>query len=27
VYYDATMGHAVVSLSIKDAEILWVVAR
>jgi mannose-6-phosphate isomerase class I len=27
VYYDATMGHAVVSLSVKDAEILWVVAR
>ncbi|MCV2403070.1 XRE family transcriptional regulator [Marinomonas sp. C2222] len=27
VYYDATMGHAVVSLSIEDAEILWVVAR
>ncbi|GAB3482524.1 helix-turn-helix domain-containing protein [Marinomonas epiphytica] len=27
VYYDATMGHAVVSLSTKDAQILWVVAR
>ncbi|MDB4837470.1 XRE family transcriptional regulator [Marinomonas sp.] len=27
VYYDATMGHAVVSLSSEDAEILWVVAR
>lgn len=27
VYYDATMGHVVVSTSTKDAEILWVVAR
>ena len=27
VYYDATMGHIVVSLSQKDAQILWVVAR
>ncbi|NLQ18497.1 helix-turn-helix domain-containing protein [Marinomonas sp. M1K-6] len=27
VYYDATMGHAVVSTSVRDAEILWVVAR
>ncbi|WP_191603148.1 helix-turn-helix domain-containing protein [Marinomonas algicola] len=27
VYYDAAMGHAVVSSSVKDAEILWVVAR
>lgn len=27
VYYDATMGHALVSLSAEDAEILWVVAR
>jgi mannose-6-phosphate isomerase-like protein (cupin superfamily) len=27
VYYDATMGHIVVSLSPEDAQILWVVAR
>jgi quercetin dioxygenase-like cupin family protein len=27
VYYDATMGHAVVSVSADDADILWVVAR
>jgi mannose-6-phosphate isomerase-like protein (cupin superfamily) len=27
VYYDASMGHTVVSTSSKDAEILWVVAR
>ncbi|WP_438464274.1 helix-turn-helix domain-containing protein [Marinomonas sp. PE14-40] len=27
VYYDAAMGHALVSLSEDDAEILWVVAR
>jgi len=27
VYYDATMGHIVVSLSLEDAQILWVVAR
>lgn len=27
VYYDAAMGHIVVSTSSKDAEILWVVAR
>ncbi|ADZ91740.1 helix-turn-helix domain-containing protein [Marinomonas mediterranea] len=27
VYYDAAMGHMVVSVSEEDAEILWVVAR
>ncbi|MGO3343878.1 MAG: helix-turn-helix domain-containing protein [Marinomonas sp.] len=27
VYYDASMGHIVVSTSSEDAEILWVVAR
>lgn len=27
VYYDAAMGHIVVSTSTKDAQILWVVAR
>ncbi|TDO99061.1 helix-turn-helix domain-containing protein [Marinomonas balearica] len=27
VYYDAAMGHMVVSLSEEDADILWVVAR
>jgi transcriptional regulator with XRE-family HTH domain len=27
MYYDANMGHALVSLSVEDALILWVVAR
>lgn len=27
VYYDATMGHVLISLSEEDANILWVVAR
>lgn len=27
VYYDATMGHILVSLSKEDANVLWVVAR
>lgn len=27
VYYDATMGHLVISVSEKDAQILWVTAK
>ena len=27
MYYDANMGHALVSLSEKDALVLWIAAR